>query len=259
MFNILNMSAPVVGIPADRRVFDGHPFHLVGEKYIRAVSDTAGCLPFLLPVLGDELDLEAVLARVDGLMFTGSHSNVEPHHYGGTPSLPGTLHDPHRDATTLPLLRLAIERDIPVLCICRGYQELNVAFGGSLHQLVHEVAPYADHREDKHAPLDIQYGPAHDLHLVPGGLFQQWAGGATTVRVNSLHQQGLARLAPGLEVEARAPDGLVEGVRMAGRKFVVGAQWHPEWKANDNPFSRALFGAFGEACRAAAGTKEHGR
>ncbi len=250
------MRAPVVGIPADRRILGPHPFHCVGEKYLRAVFEGAGALPFLLPVLGDELDLESVLAHVDGLLFTGSPSNVEPQHYAGTPSTPGTLHDPHRDATTLPLLRLAIERDVPVLCICRGFQELNVALGGTLHQKLQEVPGLLDHREDYEQPLEVQYGLAHDLQLVPGGQFAQWAEGSLRLGVNSLHQQGIDRLAPALQAEAYAPDGVVEGVLVPGRRFVVGTQWHPEWRAMKNPFSRALFGAFGEACRAAAAAKE---
>ena len=250
------MRAPVVGIPADRRILGPHPFHCVGEKYLRAVFEGAGALPFLLPVLGEELDLESVLAHVDGLLFTGSPSNVEPQHYAGTPSAPGTLHDPHRDATTLPLLRLAIERDVPVLCICRGFQELNVALGGTLHQKLQEVPGLLDHREDPEQPLEVQYGLAHDLQLVAGGQFAQWAEGALRLRVNSLHQQGIDRLAPALQAEAHAPDGVVEAVSVPGRRFVVGTQWHPEWRAMDNPFSRALFGAFGEACRAAAAAKE---
>ena len=250
------MRAPVVGIPADRRILGPHPFHCVGEKYLRAVVEGAGALPFLLPVLGEELDLESVLAHVDGLLFTGSPSNVEPQHYAGTPSAPGTLHDPHRDATTLPLLRLAIERDVPVLCICRGFQALNVALGGTLHQKLQEVPGLLDHREDPEQPLDVQYGLAHDLQLVPGGQFAQWAEGSLRLRVNSLHQQGIDRLAPTLRAEAHAPDGVVEAVSVPGRRFVVGTQWHPEWRAMENPFSCALFGAFGEACRAAAAAKE---
>lgn len=250
------MRAPVVGIPADRRWLGHHPFHCVGEKYLRAVHEAGGVTPFLIPVLGEELDLEAVLASVDGLLFTGSPSNVEPHHYAGAPSAPGTLHDAHRDATTLPLLRLAIARDVPVLCVCRGFQELNVALGGSLHQKVQEVPGLLDHREDLKAPLEVQYGPAHALQLSPGSRFLAWAAGADRLMVNSLHQQGIDRLGAGLLVEARAPDGLVEGVSLAGKRFVVGTQWHPEWQAMENPFSRALFGAFGEACRAAAGHKE---
>jgi len=256
VFKILNMRAPVVGIPADRRILGPHPFHCVGEKYLRAVREGAGALPFLLPVLGEELDLESVLGHVDGLLFPGSPSNVEPHHYAGSPSSPGTLHDPHRDATTLPLLRLAIERDVPVLCICRGFQELNVALGGTLHQKVQEMPGLRDHRENPQDPLEVQYAPVHDLHVVPGTRLAAWAEGNSPLRVNSLHQQGIQRLAPGLLAEAHAPDGLIEAVSLPGRRFVFGTQWHPEWRAMENPVSRALFGAFGEACRAAAAAKE---
>lgn len=224
-----------------------HPFHVVGDKYIRAVSDGAHALPLLIPALAGTLDARETAARLDGLLITGSASNVEPHHYGGPPSLEGTLHDPDRDATTLPLIRAALEAGVPLLGICRGFQELNVALGGSLHQRVHEVSGLADHREDESAPLQVQYGPAHDVNLAPGGVLAGLAG-AGTVRVNSLHGQGIDRLAPGLAVEATAPDGLVEAVRVAGAPaFALAVQWHPEWRFREDPFSTALFEAFGRA------------
>lgn len=229
-----------------------HPFHAVGEKYARAVLDAAGGLPLLIPSLAEELKLDDLVERFDGLLFTGSPSNVEPRHYEGPPSRPGTLHDPARDATTLPLIRKAVGAGVPVLGICRGFQEVNVAFGGSLHQRVHEVAGYLDHRDDESQPLDVQYGPAHEVILESGGLLRSLAG-AERVRVNSLHSQGIERLGPGLAVEARAPDGLVEAFRVEGaQRFALAVQWHPEWKVMDNPLSRALFAAFGAACRARA-------
>ena len=225
------------------------PFHAVGEKYARALLDAAGALPVLIPALAEELGFEELIARLDGLLFTGSPSNVEPHHYAGPPSTPGTLHDPARDATTLPLIRKAVARGVPVLGICRGFQEVNVAFGGSLHQRVHEVPGHLDHRDDETQPLEVQYGPAHEVTLEPGGLLRELAG-AERVQVNSLHWQGIDRLGGGLAVEARAPDGLIEAFRVgAAPRFALAVQWHPEWKVMDNPFSRALFAAFGAACR----------
>jgi putative glutamine amidotransferase len=183
-------------------------------------------------------------------MFTGSYSNVEPYHYSGPPSDPGTLHDPARDATTLPLIRKAVASGIPVLGICRGFQEMNVAFGGTLHQKVHEVEGRRDHREDTTRELDVQYGPAHEVALEPGGTLQSLTG-QDRIQVNSLHSQGIDRLGPGLAVEARAPDGLIEAFRVEHAKsFAVAVQWHPEWKAMSNPVSRALFAAFGAAARA---------
>lgn len=226
-----------------------HPFHAVGEKYARAVLEASEGLPLLIPSLAEELKLDELAERLDGLLFTGSPSNVEPRHYEGPPSHPGTLHDPARDATTLPLIRKAVQAGVPVLGICRGFQEVNVAFGGSLYQRVHEVAGYLDHRDDETQPLEVQYGPAHEVILEPGGLLRSLAG-TERVRVNSLHWQGIERLGPGLGVEARAPDGLIEAFRVEGAaRFALAVQWHPEWKVMDNPLSRALFAAFGAACR----------
>ena len=241
---------PLIGIPADRRMLGQHPFHVVGDKYARAVLDAAGGLPLLVPALAEELGLDELIERLDGVMFTGSPSNVEPYHYSGTPSDPGTLHDPARDATTLPLIRKAVAFGIPVLGICRGFQEMNVAFGGTLHQKVHEVEGKRDHREDTKLELDVQYGPAHEVILEPRGSLYGLAG-KDRITVNSLHSQGIDRLGDGLVVEARAPDGLVEAFRVERAKsFAIAVQWHPEWKAMSNPFSRALFQAFGAAARA---------
>ena len=246
---------PLIGIPADRRMVGAHPFHMVGEKYARAVLDAAGAAPLLIPALADELGFEELLERLDGLLFTGSPSNVEPHRYEGPPSAPGTLHDPARDATTLPLIRKAVAAGVPVFGICRGFQEMNVAFGGTLHQKLHEVPGHLDHRDDGTQPLEVQYGPAHDVTLEPGGLLRAFAAG-DRIRVNSLHSQGIDRLGPELEVEARAPDGVIEAFRVRNaQRFALAVQWHPEWKVMSNPFSRALFAAFGEASRERAAAK----
>jgi putative glutamine amidotransferase len=240
---------PLIGIPADRRVIGLHPFHGVGEKYARAVLDAADAVPVLIPAMAREMGMDELVERLDGMLFTGSPSNVEPHHYKGPPSAPGTLHDPARDAMTLPLIRKAVEAGVPVLGICRGFQEMNVAFGGTLHQKLHEVPGHMDHRDDESQPIEVQYGPAHDVTLEPGGLLRSLAGTDRLV-VNSLHSQGVDQLGPGLEVEARAPDGVVEAFRVPrARRFAVAVQWHPEWKVMDNPFSRALFAAFGDASR----------
>ncbi len=226
-----------------------HPFHVVGEKYIRAVLDASQGLPLVIPALADELGMSDLLRRLDGILFTGSPSNVEPHHYAGPESAPGTLHDPARDATTLPLIRKAVELQIPVFGICRGFQEMNVAFGGTLHQRVHEVEGKLDHRDDTTLPLEVQYGPAHDVVLEADGLLRELTG-RDRLQVNSLHSQGIDRLGAGLLVEARAPDGLVEAFRVQeAKRFALAVQWHPEWQVMSNPSSQALFAAFGAAGR----------
>jgi putative glutamine amidotransferase len=249
---------PLIGIPADRRMVGDHPFHMVGEKYARAVMEAAGAVPLLIPSLAEELGLDELLTRLDGLVFTGSPSNVEPHRYQGPASAPGTLHDPARDATTLPLIRKAVGAGVPVLGICRGFQEMNVAFGGSLHQKLHEVPGHLDHRDDTTQPLEVQYGPAHEVTLEPGGLLRSLSA-SDRIQVNSLHNQGIERLGSELAVEARAPDGVIEAFRVrAARSFALAVQWHPEWKVMTNPFSRALFAAFGEASRERAQSKKKG-
>jgi putative glutamine amidotransferase len=240
---------PLVGIPADFREIAGLPFHAVGDKYLRAVHVAAHCTPLLIPALGSQWDYEDLLSGVDGVLLTGSPSNVEPHHYAGSPSEPGTLHDPERDATTLPLIPAALAAGVPLLAICRGFQELNVALGGTLHQKVHEQPGLKDHREDYARPIHERYGLAHPVHLQKDGLLAAFAG-AEQVEVNSLHSQGVDRLAPGVVIEARAPDGLVEGFTVAGSPgFTLAVQWHPEWRVLENPFYTAIFAAFGDACR----------
>jgi putative glutamine amidotransferase len=241
---------PLVGISADRTMMGAHPSHTVGEKYIAAIVDGSQALAMLLPALGERQSIEDVLTTVDGLLFTGSYSNVEPHRYGGHASAPGTLHDAARDATTLPLLQAAIAAGVPVLAICRGFQEMNVVSGGSLHQSVHAVAGLNDHRENKEDELDVQYAPSHSITLTQGGVLQRLAGGTNEARVNSLHGQGVERLGTGLVAEAIAPDGLIEAVSVsAARAFALGVQWHPEWKHGNDALSTAIFRAFGDACR----------
>ena len=226
------------------------PYHLVGEKYLAAVLDAAGGVPLIVPAIGRELSLDELLDRLDGLLFMGSPSNVEPRHYRGEPSDPDTLHDPHRDETTLPLIPRAVAAGMPVLGICRGFQEMNVAFGGSLWQKLQEVPGYQDHRENPNLPDEEQYGPAHEVSLTPGGVLRRLAG-SDRIRVNSLHSQGVCELGHGLAIEARADDGVVEAFRVEqARNFALALQWHPEWRFASDPFSRALFAEFGAACRA---------
>ncbi|MGD8219165.1 gamma-glutamyl-gamma-aminobutyrate hydrolase family protein [Pseudomonas thivervalensis] len=243
---------PLIGVTTCSRQIGLHAYHTSGDKYSRAVATAAKGLPVLVPSLADLFQPSDILDALDGILFTGSPSNVEPFHYQGPASAPGTAHDPARDATTLPLIRAAVEAGIPVLGICRGFQEMNVAFGGSLHQNVHEVGTFIDHREDETQAVEVQYGPAHAVHIQPGGVLAG-VGLPQSIEVNSIHSQGIERLAPGLRAEAVAPDGLIEAVSVPeGKAFALGVQWHPEWEVSSNPYYLAIFQAFGDACRARA-------
>lgn len=246
---------PLIGVSACTREIGPQTYHIAGDKYLRAVVVGAGGIPLVIPALAELMDQETLLASLDGLLFTGSPSNVEPHHYRGPASEAGTRHDPARDRTTLPLVRAAIAAGIPVLGICRGFQEMNVAFGGTLHQRVHVVEGFMDHREPANEPLEVQYAPRHLLRVQPGGVLDG-IGLPSEIQVNSIHGQGVERLAPGLHVEALAPDGLVEAFSVEGAKsFALGVQWHPEWQVLTNPNYLAIFQAFGEACREKAGQR----
>ncbi|MBB5189698.1 putative glutamine amidotransferase [Silvimonas terrae] len=249
-------SKPVVGVIADLKMIGLHPFHCAGNKYVVAAVDGADTYAVVLPALSGQQSIEQTLALCDGLMFTGSPSNVEPHHYSGPGSAPGTLHDPARDATSLPLIRAAIDAGVPVFGICRGFQEINVALGGTLYQKVHEVTGMMSHREREEDPLEVQYGPAHEITIVPDGKLAGWYK-AGEVTVNSLHNQGVQQLAPSAQVEAIAPDGLVEAFSVKGAKsFAFAVQWHPEWLFANSPLSVAMFEAFGAACRQRRAEKE---
>jgi putative glutamine amidotransferase len=241
------MRPPIVGIPCDYRVLGLHPFHVAGDKYIRAVRESSGAVPLLIPSLSIPVPPEELLATVDGLLFTGSPSNVAPRQYNGTSPRDGVLQDENRDATTLPLLKAAIAAGTPTLCLCRGFQELNVAMGGTLHQHVQELEGRVDHRENLEAPLDTQYGPAHEVCVIEGGLLARIVR-ERRFHVNSLHSQGVDRLAPPLHADAVAPDETVEAVSMPGANgFLLGLQWHPEWRWSENPVSREIFAAYAEA------------
>ncbi len=242
----MRFSRPSVGLVCDHRRVGKHPFHMAGEEYIAPLRDGAGAMPLLIPVLDPPLAPEDILASLDGLLFSGSPSNVSPRHYGGRPARKGSLQDDRRDSTALPLLRAAVEAGKPVLCICRGFQELNVALGGTLHQQVHEVPGRLDHRE-KGTALDEQYAPAHPVTVTEDGLLARIVS-RRSFEVNSLHGQGIDKLAPPLHADAAAPDGQIEAVSMPRAKgFVLGLQWHPEWRWAGNEVSRAIFAAFGAA------------
>ena len=254
---------PVVLVPACQRLLGRHPFHVAGKKYIDAVR-MAGCMPLVVPAAQSH-ELAALLDLADGVLLTGSPSNVHPSHFGEDVLDESLPLDPERDAWTLPLIRLAMHRGMPLLGICRGFQEVNVAMGGSLHQAVHEQPGLMDHRGDDAKPVEEEYGLAHPVHLIPGGILAMTLEGIDDgvieegqFMVNSLHGQGANRLAPGARVEARAPDGMVEAFSWQPFSNDTGAvrggfnlclQWHPEWMAASNPVSIRIFKAFGSACQ----------
>lgn len=245
----MSCSRPLIGVISDRREFWGHQFHMVGEKYMAALVQAADVYPVALPTPGFDFQVVDVLQRLDGVFLTGNPSNLEPHHYGGKPSKEGTLHDPRRDMVALDLIPTAIEMGLPLFAVCRGFQEMNVAFGGTLHQLVHEVPGYLVHKEDDTQPHSVQYGPAHRVDIVADGLLHKITGQLSCM-VNSLHSQAVDQLGPGLKAEALAEDGLVEAFSVVDSPaFAFGVQWHPEWKVMENPVSQQMFTAFGDACR----------
>jgi putative glutamine amidotransferase len=237
-----------IGVTGCRKIIDGQPYDVAGRKYLAAIEDACDALPLIIPTTGDPDQRRAILNAVDGLLFTGSHSNVEPRHYGGDDTVDTTPHDPFRDAVTLPLIREAVSAGKPVLCICRGFQELNVAYGGTLHPEVHLAKDMNDHREIDTPDLDVRYGPVHEVTLRVGGLLAEIAG-AGKIDVNSLHRQGINRLGDGLQSEARASDGLIEAVTVEeATSFALGVQWHPEFKVMENAFYRDTFLAFARSC-----------
>jgi|SRR6185437_8858777 len=242
---------PLVGISCCTKLFGafGTPNHAASDTYVRATDRIVGGVPVLIPDNGECADIATLLARLDGLILTGSRSNVQPALYGGPPHAEGTPEDEMRDATTLPLIRGAIRHGIPVLAICRGLQEFNVALGGSLHQRIQDLPGKFDHSTPMQPNPRVRIGKAHAVRLTPGGWLHQLAG-ATELAVNSLHNQGIDRLAPGLLVEAVAPDGIVEAVRLpTAPAFAAGVQWHPEYDFETDAVSRRIFEHFGAAIR----------
>jgi putative glutamine amidotransferase len=250
---------PLIGVSADVKLIDGLPFHAVGDKYLRAIMLATDAVPLVIPAFGNLYDLPDLVQRLDGVLLTGSPSNVHPVHYDTPPTPEHEPHDEERDETTLPLIREALDQTVPLLAICRGMQELNVALGGTLYARVHELPERLDHRRPKHDDPDVQYGPRHPIALAPGGAFHRLAG-TEELTVNSLHWQGIERVAPRLHVEATAPDGTVEAVSVKeAPNFALGVQWHPEYKVLDNDFSTKLFAAFGAAARQRAEARAAGR
>lgn len=249
------MPKPIIAVPADIRAFDGTDWHSVQLQYIRAAVKVADVQTFIIPALLEGNDTDALLDRVDGLMVTGSATNVHPSHYGKEARPEDGPFDPARDATTLPLIRRAIERAIPLLCICRGIQELNVALGGTLASEIQEQPGIWDHRKPVTPDRDVMYSIRQPVFIKEGSCIAR-ALGTGEIQVNSLHRQAISEIAPRLQVEATAEDGTIEAVSVIDAKgYAVGVQWHPEyWAETDTP-SRSLFEDFGKAVYAYAATR----
>ena len=240
---------PVIGIPADVKKIGDHEYHIAGSKYIDAIVNVACCTPVLLPAIGNRQDITNILSIIDGLFLTGAVSNVAPKRYGQAQYDQDMLLDTARDETTIALIHAALNAHIPLLGVCRGFQELNVAMGGTLHQAVHLQENMMDHRE-KPGSVDTQYGPAHTVKIMKDGQLAQLFAQADEITVNSIHGQGIDQLGNNLTIEATAPDGLVEAISVSNTpSFAIAVQWHPEWKAIENKQSVALFEAFGRACK----------
>jgi len=243
---------PLVGIPVSTNIHPEHGMrqHTASDQYIRSAQQGAGGQPVLIPALGEDTDFDGLIATLDGLLLTGGRANVEPHHYGGPPFPPDEIIDPQRDATVLPLIRACVDNGIPVFGICRGIQEINVALGGSLHYRIHLLPGKNDHRMRRDLDSrEERYALRHAVALAPGGMLAELVG-ETEVWTNSLHGQGVDRLAPGMVVEGLSSDGVIEAIRLedAGR-FCIGVQWHAEWRIEEHELSRRLFERFGEAAR----------
>jgi putative glutamine amidotransferase len=250
-----HLPKPLVAVAANFRHFDGHPVHLVPDTYVDAVADVSGGIPLIIPAIGKRTDVDGLLARIDGLVLPGSPSNVYPPLYGEEPTPDHEPYDHDRDATVMPLIRAAIAQGVPLLAICRGFQELNVALGGTLHTEIQTIPGRMDHRAPEHPERDTRYGIRQDVTIIEGCCLARIAHEGHA-RVNSLHRQGVGRLADSLSIDATAPDGTIEAVTVHGaRTFAMGMQWHPEYWAATDPLSRKIFEAFGDAIRARAQTR----
>lgn len=243
------MKNPVVGVMVDERIRDRHPTYIVLAKYIQSLIKFAGVTPILIPPVASHELIQEHLQLVDGILLTGSPSDVHPSNYGHEIKNPDSFFDKNRDETSLNLIRNAVVDGIPVLGICRGFQEINVALGGTLHQSIHRTPNYMDHREVVSEDLSISYGKRHSIILEPQGKLMKLLNHEKWM-VNSLHDQGIDSLADSLRAEARAEDGLIEAVSLKDEaKFVFAAQWHFEWEPQTDQCSLAIFKAFGDACK----------
>ena len=251
------MKRPVVGVIGNAHVVENRfKVQMAGERNLHALSDVAGALPLIFAGMPDVTDIDALLGAVDGILLTGARANVHPSHFGTEPDSRHEPYDNERDSVSLPLIRACVERGIPLFGICRGFQEMNVAYGGSLHPEIRDLPGRMNHRMPRlengevHPYPAVVFADRHEVRLVPGGHFARLFG-RDVVRVNSLHGQGI--LVPGTRVvvEGVAEDGTVEAIRIADAPaFALGVQWHAEFDPQTNPLNRALFQAFGAALRA---------
>lgn len=246
------MSQPLVAVSTDVKQFENYTWHATPQQYLEAALAVAGVFPVLVPSFGGSLDFDSLLDSVDGVMVTGSRSNVHPSLYGGDASEANGPYDPARDSTTLPLIRRAIERGVPLLAICRGIQELNVALGGTLATEIQERPGSLDHRAPAGDLQDERFAIRQKVSIKPGSCLAD-VFSAGEVMVNSVHRQAVDRLGARLQVEAAADDGTIEAVSVRdARAFAVGVQWHPEYWVRSDDASARIFRAFGDAARAHA-------
>jgi putative glutamine amidotransferase len=251
------MKRPVIGVIGNtRQVENRFPAQFVGEKNLRAIADVAGALPMMFAGTPEITDIDALLAVADGILLTGGRANVHPSHFGVEPHPKHEPYDLQRDALSLKLAEACVERGVPLLGICRGLQEMNVAFGGTLHPEIRELPGRVNHRMPRtetgeiHPDHEVVFGDRHNVHLTPGGAFARMLG-KETIRVNSLHGQGILEPGKRVVVEGVAEDGTIEAIRIADAAgFALGVQWHAEYDPQRNPINRALFRAFGEAVAA---------
>lgn len=243
---------PLIGVSADLKFIDEKPFHAVGEKYLQALAGVCQAAPLIIPAMAEQIDIPALVDRLDAVLLTGSPSNVHPQRYNNEATAEHEPYDEPRDRLTFLLIRETLAQQVPLLAICRGIQELNVALGGTLHPAVHALPGRLDHRHPEHPEFDVQYGPSHEVTFIEDSVFARILGKHKTT-INSLHRQAIDRLAPALRAEGHAPDGTIEAVSVkAAENFALGVQWHPEYKAENNDDSVRLFTAFADAAKTRA-------
>jgi putative glutamine amidotransferase len=251
------MTRPVVGVIANTHLVENKfPAQMAGERNLRAVAEVAGAMPVMFAGTPDLTDIGDLLNLVDGVLLTGARANVHPTRFRTEPHSGHEPYDERRDALALPLIEACVARGVPILGLCRGFQEMNVAFGGSLHPEIRDLPGRMNHRMPRLANGEIHPDPAvifadrHDVKLLPGGAFARIFG-SEIIRVNSLHGQGILEPGPRVVVEGVAEDGTIEAIRIADAPgFALGVQWHAEHDPQRNPVNRAVFQAFGEALSA---------